>query len=229
MPCHSINGMNGRIDLRQKTSQPQPHPLSSKHAALIRALENAIAKATAEHFPSRTTGIHPVNDDAAIVMVLAANKYSPQNFWNGRWQSTYTIDPTTFAAKGVIKVDVHYYEDGNVRMISSKQVEFAADNAEAIAREISKAENRYQEELNRGFVALAEGSFKVSRGSILGFVRWSILQLKRKSLTRARTGSASPAACDETKGRMGKDWWLQARPGRGWWKAKVTRTIAPGR
>lgn len=63
---------------------------------------------------------------------------------------------------GTIKADVHYYEDGNVRMSTSKQVEMSSGggNADAIVREITKAENKFQEELNRSFTNLAEGSFK---------------------------------------------------------------------
>lgn len=36
----------------------------------------------------------------------------------------------------------------------------ASASADAVVREIAKAENRFQEELNRAFTALAEGSFK---------------------------------------------------------------------
>lgn len=58
-------------------------------------------------------------------------------------------------------MDVHYYEDGNVRMSTSKKVELSSSGgAEAVVREIAKAENKFQEELNRAFGALAEGSFK---------------------------------------------------------------------
>lgn len=56
---------------------------------------------------------------------------------------------------------MHYYEDGNVRMSTSKSVEVAsASGADAVVRDIAKAENKFQEELNRAFVQLAEGSFK---------------------------------------------------------------------
>ena len=59
-------------------------------------------------------------------------------------------------------MDVHYYEDGNVRMNTSKKIEISSGtgSADAVVREIAKAENKYQEELNRAFTALAEGSFK---------------------------------------------------------------------
>ena len=56
---------------------------------------------------------------------------------------------------------MHYYEDGNVRMSTSKSVDVPnASGADAVVREIAKAENKFQEELNRAFVQLAEGSFK---------------------------------------------------------------------
>jgi len=35
-----------------------------------------------------------------------------------------------------------------------------ASGADAVVREVAKAENKFQEELNRAFVQLAEGSFK---------------------------------------------------------------------
>lgn len=46
-------------------------------------------------------------------------------------------------------------------MSTTKSVEVAnASGADAVVREIAKAENKFQEELNRAFVQLAEGSFK---------------------------------------------------------------------
>ena len=61
---------------------------------------------------------------------------------------------------GTIKVDVHYYEDGNVRMSTSKEVGTSGGSADALVREIAKAENKYQEEVNKAFTTLSEGSFK---------------------------------------------------------------------
>jgi capping protein (actin filament) muscle Z-line, alpha len=125
-------------------------------------LQKSFSTATAEHFPSSTIGIYPIESDSAVAMILVATKYSPQNFWNGRWRSTYTLNPLSNSVTGNIKVDVHYYEDGNVRMSTNKKVEISSGtgSADAIVREIAKAENKYQEELNRAFMALSEGSFK---------------------------------------------------------------------
>jgi capping protein alpha len=146
----------------QKASNTQQHPLESQHADLIRSLQKSFSTATTEHFPSSTVGIFPVESDSSVAILLVANKYSPQNFWNGRWRSTYLLDPSSNSVTGTVKVDVHYYEDGNVRMSTNKKVEISSGtgSAESVVREIAKAENKYQEELNRAFTALAEGSFK---------------------------------------------------------------------
>lgn len=146
----------------QKASGAQQHPLDSQHADLIRSLIKSFSTSSAEHFPSSTVGVYPTKSDSAIALVLVANKYSPQNFWNGRWRSTYIFTPTSSSLTGTIKADVHYYEDGNVRMNTSKKVDVSVNSGSAseIVKEVVKAENKFQEELNRAFNQLAEGSFK---------------------------------------------------------------------
>jgi len=42
---------------------------------------------------------------------------------NGRWRSQWTIDASG-NAKGVLRAQVHYYEDGNVQLQTEKKVEF---------------------------------------------------------------------------------------------------------
>ncbi|KAK5724282.1 F-actin-capping protein subunit alpha [Elasticomyces elasticus] len=144
----------------QTASSAQSHTLDSRNADAIQSLLKAFSAAATEHFPSSTVGVYPTDSDSSIAILLVANKYSPQNFWNGRWRSTYQFDPSSKSVSGTVKVDVHYYEDGNVRMSTSKKVEASSSSVEGIVREIAKAENKFQEELNRAFSTLAEGSFK---------------------------------------------------------------------
>ena len=81
---------------------------------------------------------------------------------NGRWRSIYIYDPSSSTLTGTIHVDVHYYEDGNVRLSTTKPVNISSVGSEArdIIRQIATAEKKYQEELNRGFNSLSEGAFK---------------------------------------------------------------------
>lgn len=115
---------------------------------------------------------------------------------------------------GEIKVDVHYYEDGNVRMSTKKEVKvgIAGSNADAIVREIAKAENKFQEELNRAFAALAEGSFKGLRRQLpvtRQRVEWEKIGGYRVSfLVAALVAELSLERLTEcTVGARGRRWW----------------------
>ena len=57
---------------------------------------------------------------------------------------------------------MHYYEDGNVRLLTNKPISalISPDSATTIVREITVTEKKYQEELNKGFNSLNEGAFK---------------------------------------------------------------------
>jgi hypothetical protein len=82
---------------------------------------------------------------------------------NGRWRSLYLFDTSSGSLEGTIKVDVHYYEDGNVRLLTNKPVSASLSTSASsadITKQIAIFEKRYQEELNRAFSSLSEGAFK---------------------------------------------------------------------
>lgn len=66
---------------------------------------------------------------------------------------------------GTIQVDVHYYEDGNVRLLTTNTVgaEIAGGAAPDVVRTIARKEKEYQESLNDAFGQLSEGAFKSLR------------------------------------------------------------------
>ncbi|KAI9818895.1 MAG: F-actin-capping protein subunit alpha [Pycnora praestabilis] len=147
----------------QKAAAVQTHVLESKHSDLIKSLLKSVATHSREHYTSASYGVYPIQDDSAVAILLVANKYSPNNFWNGRWRSLYIFTPSTSQLTGDIKVDVHYYEDGNVRLITRKPVSLSLSSSPSssdIIREIGNEEKQYQAELNRAFNNLSEGAFK---------------------------------------------------------------------
>lgn len=80
---------------------------------------------------------------------------------NGRWRSHYTFSSGQLT--GNIRVDVHYYEDGNVRLLTEKPVSASLSSsasASEIVRQIASIERKYQEDLNKAFGSLSEGAFK---------------------------------------------------------------------
>ncbi|TVY47059.1 F-actin-capping protein subunit alpha [Lachnellula occidentalis] len=146
----------------QKASGVQSHVLESRQSDLVKSLLKSLSTHVKEHYPSASCGVYPIEDDSQIAAVVVANKYSPNNFWNGRWRSLYIFSPSSSSLTGSIKVDVHYYEDGNVRLLTTKPVSASVSSASAstIIREITVAEKKYQEEINKGFNNLSETAFK---------------------------------------------------------------------
>ncbi|KAL7622089.1 F-actin-capping protein subunit alpha [Parahypoxylon ruwenzoriense] len=147
----------------QKASAVQSHVLEGPLADLVKSTLKSLSAYVKEHFPNASYGVYPIENDTKLAVIIVANKYSPNNFWNGRWRSLYTINPSSGALEGSIKVDVHYYEDGNVRLLTNKPISTSASSSSTgagIAREIAATEKKYQEELNRGFASLSEGAFK---------------------------------------------------------------------
>ncbi|TQN72808.1 F-actin-capping protein subunit alpha, partial [Colletotrichum shisoi] len=146
----------------QKASNVQSYVLESANAELIKLTLKSLGPYVQEHFPNAAYGVYPTANDTQVAVVIVSNKYSPNNFWNGRWRSLYIFDPASSSLEGSIKVDVHYYEDGNVRLLTNRpsQASVSSGTGAGIVKEISTSEKKYQEELNRGFTNLSEGAFK---------------------------------------------------------------------
>jgi capping protein alpha len=160
----------------------------SRHGYLLIIRRKSILKSvethTSEHYPSCSTGVFPTENDSLIAIITVANKYSPNNFWNGRWRSSYLYDPSSGSITGRIAVDVHYYEDGNVRLLTNKDVSATGgSSASDVIKAIALAERKYQEELNRGFTGLSEGAFKNLRRNLpvsrskMAWERWEGLRI----------------------------------------------------
>ncbi|KAL6714449.1 hypothetical protein ACLMJK_007873 [Lecanora helva] len=150
--------------ITQKASDVQPHSIDSEHSALISSLSKTLSTHAQEHYPTSTSTVLPTTP-TTLAILLTTSKYSPSNFWNGRLRATYTYTPSTCTLTGSLKCDVHYYEDGNVRLTVSKSVpEIGVPGgggaAGDVMRVIARVEKQWQEELNRGFGRLSEESFK---------------------------------------------------------------------
>lgn len=56
---------------------------------------------------------------------LEGHQFQPKKFWNGRWRSVWSLSFNPSKDKqaqleGLIRLHVHYYEDGNVQLVSSR-------------------------------------------------------------------------------------------------------------
>jgi len=94
-------------------------------------------------------------------------------FWNGRWRSVYTISFKDGASgadlKGTYKINIHYYEDGNVQLTTNNErtIKVTLGNpdasAQAIVKAIEKAEREYQTAIDDNYLTMSDTSFKSLR------------------------------------------------------------------
>lgn len=74
------------------------------------------------------------------------------------------LDPASGRISGSIEIDVHYFEDGNVRLKTRKEIGVVdAKSPLIVVNRIAQAESKYQEDVNRAFVGLNENEFKALR------------------------------------------------------------------
>ncbi|CAG8647262.1 14186_t:CDS:2, partial [Funneliformis caledonium] len=159
--------------LHKITRVIEPHPPDETTEPLRSAVEAAFTDYVKDHYPNGVSTVYSTEDET-ITIAIVDNKYNSLNFWNGRWRSTWVVKPESGELKGSLKVNVHYYEDGNVQLNSNKDIEVSTSTtvenpsaaAAAYVRLIGKAENEYQTALNESYIELSENTFKSLRRAL---------------------------------------------------------------
>ncbi|TPX71508.1 hypothetical protein SpCBS45565_g01083 [Spizellomyces sp. 'palustris'] len=156
--------------IRQTTSDAEEVERNAETEPYRDALDQAAAKYIAEHYPN---GVATVFDGNELVLQIVDNKYNPDNFWNGRWRSIWTTQIGSSEVKGLVRVNVHYYEDGNVQLTASKDLTVNIGSssdprafATAAIKQIAKAEADFQHALSDKLADLSEGIFKGLRRAL---------------------------------------------------------------
>ncbi|KAL9538708.1 hypothetical protein MBANPS3_010730 [Mucor bainieri] len=151
-------------DVEEYTTESQLEPLRA-------AVEKECLAYVNDHFPNGVCTVHSTDNEITIAIV--DNKYNPNNFWNGRWLASWIYDTQSNEVKGATKVNVHYYEDGNVQLNAEKNVNATVskteDNeqlAKSIIKEISTFDRQYHSSMNESYNDLAENTFKGLRRAL---------------------------------------------------------------
>ncbi|KAK6094654.1 hypothetical protein BDV3_006939 [Batrachochytrium dendrobatidis] len=163
------------VDLVHQTVK-SVEPYHSKCSAHLldqrAALDVAVQEYTASFYPSSVCTVWATEDEA-LVIAIVANKYHPDSFWSGRWRSLWRLEPKSSMLTGSAKVQVHYYEDGNVQHNSTQDYSVsitASDEPSTLAatviKHISKLEAEYQTTLNDQHNRLALETFKSLRRAL---------------------------------------------------------------
>jgi capping protein alpha len=141
------------------------------------AADAAFEKYGREFYMNGTTAVYGKKNggDFVLTLCLSSSKFNPNNFWNGRWRSiwTATFKPNgQVNVSGVMKVSVHYYEDGNVQLNTevTKSASVAGGNpqatAENILKVIRKEEANYQQNVDNNYRTMGDTTFKALRRAL---------------------------------------------------------------
>mmetsp|Transcript_2657 Transcript_2657/g.3082 ORF Transcript_2657/g.3082 Transcript_2657/m.3082 type:complete len:325 (+) Transcript_2657:377-1351(+) len=145
----------------------------TEHEKLREACEISLEKYVASQYGSNTATTCVVVKEETIHLLISGEKTKFSNFWSGRWNSCFSYDPSSNEIEGKVDVLIHYFEDGNVQMNTSKKVPCTTveiDNSEdenatsiAIVKEIARLESKIQSSLEKMYLSMGEATFKDMR------------------------------------------------------------------
>ncbi|XP_066142621.1 F-actin-capping protein subunit alpha [Euwallacea fornicatus] len=163
--------------LRKEASDYQPFSPDSTAEPWRLALDNEFLQYTRNHYKDGVSIVVGRNQGGVITLTacIEDHQFQPNNFWNGRWRSRWFLSlngNSTAELKGVLKVQVHYYEEGNVQLVSTKEVKKSVSittetqTAKDIVLAIDEAENLYQTAISENYQTMSETTFKALRRSL---------------------------------------------------------------
>jgi len=166
--------------IKQKVTNTRPisGELDSTAEPFRKALEEATLEYCSQHYENGTPAVYSSveGSEFKLTICISSSKFNSNNYWNGRWRNLWTIQfkPGNQAKiEGAIKIQVHYYEDGNVQLIANYNKKLTANtttnaktSAEAILKQIIKAEQEYHASLENSYTTMGETTFKALRRAL---------------------------------------------------------------
>lgn len=120
----------------------------------------------------------------SLNIVVTMKNMNLANFWSGGWRSEYTVAVGAEGAadlNGRIRVNVHYFEDGNVQLNTDFPIKQppsvkvsgdAAATGKAIASAIEKFETDFQNNFEKFYVEMSTQTFKAMRRNMPKTGQW---------------------------------------------------------
>ncbi|XP_065560004.1 F-actin-capping protein subunit alpha-like [Artemia franciscana] len=161
---------------RREPSEFQPYEIGNSGEPWRSALEKEFTEYTFNHYKHGTSSVfaHVRDDTVTLVACIEDHQFQPKNYWNGRWRSQWhcTFTPGIGGSTelcGVMKVQVHYYEDGNVQLVCAKEakgnlvVTSEIQTAKEFVQAVQDAEKEYQLAICENYQTMSDTTFKALR------------------------------------------------------------------
>lgn len=157
------NNGNQVIKVDQFTLQGSKLGETNSNGRDIIPIDQDLKEYVYKNFPGdHSIAIYPLNgSENKFIIYIISDKYNESNFWNGEWRSQYIWDSEANSIEeGEINVDVHYYEEGNVRFQTQKKYVNENNDSESLVDTIKKWETQFTNDLYDQFENLNERQFK---------------------------------------------------------------------
>nr|CAI5830906.1 unnamed protein product [Callosobruchus analis] len=160
--------------LRKEASDYQPYTSDVTAEPWRAALDVEFMQYTRNHYKDGVCCVFGRTQNGVTVLTacIEDHQFQPKNYWNGRWRSVWqaTLEGSSPAElRGVLKVQVHYYEEGNVQLVSTKEIKESVpvrnhgQTAKDIVTAIETAENQYQTAISDNYQTMSDTTFKALR------------------------------------------------------------------
>lgn len=156
--------------IKHEAYDVQTEAIHSNNDNLRIAVQTKVDDYVKAHYPNGTSSVYSTSANE-IVICIEDHEFQAGNYWGGRWRSHWSIDINGSKAQveGVLRIQVHYYEDGNVQLLSKKDcsLEMSVESDDKFAAELVKSilnsENEYQSAISDNYVKMSDTTFKALR------------------------------------------------------------------
>ncbi|ODV65690.1 subunits of heterodimeric actin filament capping protein Capz [Hyphopichia burtonii NRRL Y-1933] len=113
-----------------------------------------------DHYPSSYAFTIIPKEQEEVHVIIIGQRLNNDNFYTGQWKSHYILKNGEIS--GNIKLDIHYYEDGNVRLSFDEPIESTkiSKNESDIVNFINNSENQITIKIVENFNDLNQKYFK---------------------------------------------------------------------
>jgi len=139
------------------------------------AAEKKLLEYIANYYDTGSGAVYASKDakgNVVVTVAISSALFNGTNFYNGRWRSVWTatfVPGKQATLTGNIRINVHYYEDGNVQLNTNCNKKDTVQAlkpdsfAEALAKAIGQHEGDLQVQLEQNYDKMNSSTFKALR------------------------------------------------------------------